>query len=204
MKGLIPKALAGACGAAALAVVGCGELTYRDIVDPCYPARYNAAAKREVNDAMAPQMHNGHALDQTVWNEHFEAGGDKLTSGGQEHLKYLARRRPAPDPMIFLQTAQDVAYDPAKPEDYTAKRAEINSKRIQAVQSFLGAYANGLPFQVVVHDPGETGQSAVGVGRAATQMHNSYQGSLPAAGVGAAGGAGAAAGGGGAAAGGVR
>ena len=45
---------------------------------------------------MAPQMINGHVLDQGVYDEHFEAGTDKLTPGGQEHLKYLARRRPQP------------------------------------------------------------------------------------------------------------
>ncbi len=63
-------------------------------------------------------------LDQTVWNYHFEPGTDKLTPGGLEHLAYLARRRPYPDPVVFLQTAQDVAYDPARRTKMRGARAE--------------------------------------------------------------------------------
>jgi hypothetical protein len=196
MKGLIAKALAAACGTGLLALAGCcgtGE-GYDKLVDPCYPQRYEAAAKHEVNEAIAPQMMNGHVLDQSVWDDHFEAGTDKLTFGGQEHLKYLARRRPHADPVVFLQVAQDVAYDPAKPDAYARARAELTAKRQQAVQTFLGAYTAGTPvdFRVVVHDAPEPGQSAVGVARSVLLMHNSYQGSLPTGGGGGSGGSGAA------------
>jgi hypothetical protein len=181
MKGLIAKALAGACGAGLLALAAGCHCTYSDLVDPCYPERYEHMAKEEVNEALAPQMYNGHVLDQTVWNEHFEAGTDKLTAGGQEHLKYLARRRPHADPVVFLQAAQDVAYDPAHPDAYAKARFELNNKRIAAIQAFLDAYAAGDPqgFRVVVHDPAEVGQSSVGVGRSVLLMYNSYQGTLP-------------------------
>ena len=54
------------------------------------------------------QVHNGHVLDQTVWNSHFEPGTDHLTAGGLAHLDYLARRRPAPDTTVFLEVAKDV------------------------------------------------------------------------------------------------
>src|SRR5262249_15993864 len=142
MKGLIKTALVGAFGTSLLALTGCvgTDCSYDDIVDPCYPQRYWAMSRREVNEAMAPQMMNGHILDQTVWDHQLEAGTDKLTPGGLEHLKYLARRRPHADPVIFLQAAQDVPYDPAAPDLYARARAELNNKRVQAVQKFLVAY----------------------------------------------------------------
>jgi hypothetical protein len=196
MKGLITKALAAAGGSAVLALAGCcsTDCSYSDLVDICYPQRYEAMSRREVNEAMAPQLNNGHVLDQTVWDDYFEAGTDKLTPGGQEHLKYLARRRPHADPVIYLQAAQDVTYDPAHPEAYVKARADLNNKRVQAIETFLGAYTAAAPesFRVVVHDPGEVGQSAVGVARSVLLMHNSYQGALPTGAAGAGGGGGVA------------
>ena len=196
MKGLITKALAAACGTGLLALAGCcaTDCSYDDIVDPCYPQRYEAMARREVNQATAPQMANGHVLDQTIWDEHFEAGTDKLTPGGLEHLKVLARRRPHADPVVFLQAAQDVPYDPAHPDVYVKARADLTGKRVQAIQTFLGAYTAGTPqeFRVVVHDPGAVGQSAIGVARSVNLMHASYQGSLGAGGASVSGGGGTA------------
>jgi len=182
MKGLIQKALAGAFGIGLLALSGCcgTGCGYDDLVDPCYPERYWASSRHEVNEGMAPQMMNGHILEQTVFDEQFEPSSDKLTPGGLEHLKYLARRRPHADPVIFLQTAQDVVYDPDKPDTYGKARAELNAKRIQAIQKFLVAYTDGAPqgFHVVVHDPHEVGQSAIGVAQSVRMMYSSYQGSL--------------------------
>jgi hypothetical protein len=192
MKGLITKALA---GVGLLALAGCCDTGwgYDDLVDRCYPQRYEAMARREVNEAMAPQLANGHVLDQTVFDEHFEDGTDKLTPGGLEHLKTIARRRPQADTVVFLQAAQDVAYDAAHPDLYVKARAELTNKRIQAVQTFLGAYTAAAPqdFHVVVHDPGAVGQSTVGVARSVLLMHASYQGALPTGGGSPSGGAGA-------------
>src|SRR5216683_7993511 len=87
MKGLIKRAVLALCGGAACAG-GC--YTYRDLVDPCYPHRYNHMASEEVHDAFVPQVQNGRVLEQTVWDYHFEPGSDKLTPGGMEHLDQLA------------------------------------------------------------------------------------------------------------------
>ena len=67
------------------------------------------------------------------------------------------------------------------PEAYVRARADLNDKRVQAIQTFLNAYTSAAPvdFRVVVHDAPEAGQSAVGVARSVLLMHNSYQGSLP-------------------------
>jgi len=173
MKGLIKRTLATLCLSGAW---GC--YCYDELVDPCYPERYNAMARQETNAAFGPQVDNGHVLDQTVWNSHFEAGGDKLTVGGQEHLAYLARRRPYPDPRIFLQTANDVAYDPAAPEKYANARADLNEKRVQSIQRFLNAHLSGRPvtFNVEVHDPAEVGMAAAPVGIAIQKRNLGAQG----------------------------
>src|SRR5438132_11858905 len=116
MKGFIGKVLMALGNTGALvAMSGCHQ--YTDLVDPCYPERYWYASRQNVHAAFAPQVRNGHVLDQTVWNYFFEEGTDRLHMKGQAELAYMARRRPCPDPCIFLQTAEDIAYNQAKPED---------------------------------------------------------------------------------------
>jgi hypothetical protein len=185
MKGFIMRAAA-VLGLAGATVGGLGCYSYGDLVDPCYPERYEFAARKEVNAAFAPQVQNGHVLDQTVWNYHFEAGTDRLTAGGLDHLAYLARRRPHPDPILFLQTAQDVAFDPANPDRFVAARRELDDKRVQAIKNFLTAQTAGraVDFQVLVHDPADVSQSAVPVANAVTQMYGGARGNLPTGGLG--------------------
>src|SRR4051794_9680194 len=110
MKGFIRTTFAGLClGSSSLAFVG-GCAWYRDHVDVCWPERYNAEARHVVRDVFDTQAANGHILDQTIWNYHFEhdergVGTDRLTLAGQERLKYILRRRPVPDGKVYLQTA---------------------------------------------------------------------------------------------------
>ena len=188
MKGFVKKSMA-ALGVTngLLAMLGCSG--YHNLVDPCYPERYRSMARQEVKAASDPQIANGHALDHTVWNYHFDQGTDHLTIGGQAHLRYVAQRRPAPTGTIFLQTAQDVSYDAADSKKFSESRAELDARRSQAVQKYLNAITAGrqLSFEVVVHDPPEAGMSAAGAGLAVTRMQQSYQGTLPStAGAGAA------------------
>src|SRR5947207_405506 len=137
MKGFIKKTVAGCVlGTGLLSLGGCHEGSYRDLVDPCWPERYNAQARHTTRDVFDVQAANGHVLDQTVWNYFFEfdpkTGGptDKLTIGGMEHLKYLARRRPCPDPRIFVQTAQELPGGATVPLDkFASVRAELDGKR---------------------------------------------------------------------------
>src|SRR5213082_973967 len=124
MKGLITKA-ALFCSAA-MGSVGC--YGYRDLVDPCWPERYWYSSQQLEKAAMAPQVQNGHVLDQTVWNYHFEPGTATLNAGGIDTLARLARRRPAPDTVIFLQTAQDVVYDNAAPDKLVEARNDLDAK----------------------------------------------------------------------------
>ena len=180
MKGLIKKTAAALCCLAGVGGLGC-YTTYHDLVDPCYPERYNHESAEEVVASYSPQIQNGHVLDQTVWNYDFEAGTDRLTGGGLEHLAYLTRRRPQPDTTVYLQTAQDVAYDPAKSDEMVNKRQDLDARRVVAIQKFLNAQTAGRrgDFQVLVHDPSDVGESGAFAGRAYQQMNARAVGGLP-------------------------
>jgi hypothetical protein len=147
-----------------------GICAYRSIVDPCYPERYNYMSRSLVNAAMAPQVHNGRVLGQTVWNFFFEPGSDRLNTTGLSHLAFIARRRPCPEPVVYLQTAQDLEYDPAQPYQMVAKRLDLNQKRAQAVHAFLAAQT-GCNFQVALHDPAEVGLAAIPVNLTIYRMY---------------------------------
>jgi uncharacterized membrane protein YgcG len=180
MKGLMSKTVLASCCAGLLGVLSGCDTFYNNCVDPCYPQRYEAMARQEVHDLESAQIMNGHVLDQTVWNYHFESGTDKLTGGGLEHLAYLARRRPTPDAVVYLQAAQDIPYDPANPDKFAQSRYDLDTKRIASIQKYLNAQTSGrhLDFQVVVHDPAEVGQSAIPAGNAVQRMYGGAQGVL--------------------------
>jgi hypothetical protein len=192
MKGFVTKCMT-ALGVTSGLAVASGCDCYRNLVDPCYPQRYEFASRQEVIAAFAPQVSNGHILDQTIWNYQFEPGTDRLTLGGMDHLTYLARRRPYPDCTIYLATAYDVAYDPAAPDKYPDQRAGLDQKRIQAIQNYLTANTAGrhVIWEVVVHDPSEVGVAATPMGLSVQKMYSGFQGTLgPAVGTGAPGSAG--------------
>jgi hypothetical protein len=195
MKGFI----GGLCGLTLAGLTGC--YGYHDLVDPCYPARYEAMSRTEFNETIAPQVDNGHLLNQTLWNFYFDVGKDTLTLAGEEKLKDLARVRPAPDTLVWLQTAEDIVYDPGAPNKKVEARTDLDTKRRETVLKFLSAETAGrnLTFQVLVHNPADPDFSANALGRAAASMQTKFGGG---GGAGGAGGGGAPAGGGGAAAGG--
>ena len=63
---------------------------YRNLVDPCYPDRYEYMSRKETQAALGAQVQKGHMLDQTVWMYHFEYGTDQLNRMGLDHLAMLA------------------------------------------------------------------------------------------------------------------
>jgi hypothetical protein len=166
MKGFIPRTMLG-LGLSLVTLAGCAG--YREIVDPCWPERYNAMARQSVNDAMNAQASNGHILDQTVWNNHFDhdpktgAPTDRLNPAGIEHLNYISRRRPAPDTHIFLATAQDIpGLSDKAPDKASAERKDLNDRRLAAIQRYLAIQAGtAVAYSIEVHDPAEVGMAAV-------------------------------------------
>jgi hypothetical protein len=182
MNGFIKKAAAQVILGAGFATTVVGCHCYRELVDPCWPERYNAMARHSVRDTFNAQAMNGHILDQTVWDYHFEvdpkngAGTDKLLPGGMEHLDYLARRRPAPDLQLYLQTSRDPKLDAA---------------RVNAVKAYMRKATSGrivpMEFEVAVHDPSEVGNHARPLGGnqrnpqvkgAVQELHNNYKGKM--------------------------
>jgi len=168
MKGFIKKTLATLSLAGGLTFfAGCHGASlqegYYGCVDPCWPQRYSAMASDSVNAAFAPQVANGHVLDQTIWNYHFEKGTAILTPAGREHLAILAKRRPSPDPRIFLQTSYDIVYDEKIPGKFADERNKLDNARTQALYNFLQAHTagRGVAFNVTVHDPSEVGMGSV-------------------------------------------
>lgn len=200
MNGFIAKTVTAACLAGGFSLLtGC--YGYRDLVDPCYPWRYNWQAEQSVCEVRSAQINNGHVLDQTIWNWHFERGTDKLTAAGLDKLTTLARRRPHPDPVIYLATAGgtpasgDAPYAAdGTPEAFAQARNKLNDARIAAIQKYLAAQTDGrgLAFQVYVHDPAEPYLNAGPMGRSMIGLNGSFQGTR----AGGGGGGGAAAAGG--------
>jgi hypothetical protein len=92
--------------------------------------------------------------------------------------------------VVYVQTAQDVGYDPAAPEKFIEARSNLDARRVAAVQKYLNTYTAGrhVDFQVLVHDPGEVGQAAIPVRNAIGQNYLGARGVLPAAGQGVVGG----------------
>lgn len=178
MKGIRAKSLAGLALASGIAASGCSNV--QKCVDPCWPQRYNAVARQEVISAFAPQVQNGHILDQTVYNYQFEPGTDRLNASGMDQLDTLLRRRPMPDPRIFLATSRDLSYDPGNPEAMVDSRRELDNKRAAAIQKYVAAQMSGRPMQieVVVHDPMPVGEAADPVNRSIRLNQNSTTGSL--------------------------
>jgi hypothetical protein len=132
---------------------------YYNCVDPCWPERYDAMAAGSVNQAFAAQVYNGHVLDQTVWNDFFCEGSAALTPYGITHLDYIARRRPQPDPHVFLQTSLDVPFVADHPELFVKQQADLNAMRAQSVMNYLKARTAARPvaWTVTVHDPNPVG-----------------------------------------------
>mgnify|MGYP007071090233 CR=1 FL=1 len=79
-----------------LSVTGCYG-TFHEIVDPCYPERYNCKAREAVHNLTATQIQNGLMYEQTMFVHHFNPSESSLNAGGVAHLQRLANRRPAPE-----------------------------------------------------------------------------------------------------------
>jgi len=226
MKGFIKHAATGICFSAALIpFVGCYH--YRELVDPCWPERYSGIARQSVREITNAQADKGHILDQTVWNWMFKsdektgAATDELNAAGVEHLKYISRRLPVPDTQLYIQNAQDIAYDgKADPQKFVKSRQQLNDRRIDSIKRLLAtqSFSGASNYSVAVHDFAPPGINATPIiGNNATTkiqgaepgLYNNFKGILPqgsggggGAGGGASGGGGGASGGGGGASGG--
>ena len=211
MNGFLRKTLSALClgsgAAAVLGSVGCAG--YRDVVDPCWPERYNLEARQVINQTFDTQAHNGHVLDQTIWNYDFERDEkgqptDRLNALGMDKIGYIVRRRPVPDGKVYLQTANDIFVKAEEIEAMPQKRQELDARRIQTIQRVLAAQMVGrnqpVSWDICVHDASEVGQPSSIAGGALGAVnvvgtYPKYQGSFLGALSGTSGSTGAATGG---------
>jgi hypothetical protein len=109
-----------------------------------------------------------------------EAGTDKLNPSGYDKLDQIVRRRPEPDNRIFIQTARDLAFNPAQPDGFADARRELDAKRGAAIEKYLGAQTAGRPMQfaLLVHDPADPGMAAASAARAIGSQRANYTGVL--------------------------
>jgi hypothetical protein len=162
MKGFIKKTVAGCCFSAGLVsfLAGCDH--YRDLVDPCYPERYNSMARHSTREMLNAQSDKGHILEQTVWNWHFERDpktdlpSERLNGAGIAVLSRISRTLPCPDFQLYVQNAQDILYkDGVAPEKLVKERNDLNEKRAAAIQRFMATQVvvhGGGSYQIAVHD----------------------------------------------------
>ena len=162
--GVTPRAAApDGGGAGGCTTAACGEghgsggglgACYRNWVDPCWPERYTSAARANVLAPFAAQVHNGHVLNQTVWNWYFEPGTDKLTPAGAAKLDSIARTRPSPDPRLYLQVARDVPVTPNNLDTVGGTRDDLTARRAAVVRRYMDAQpaVERVPYEVYVHD----------------------------------------------------
>ncbi len=147
--------------------------TFHEVVDPCYPERYNCKAREEVSDLRAAQVQQGLIYEQTLFVHHFNPASETLHPGGIALLQRLANRRPAPEAVIYLQTAQNnYDLDYKKPEEYASKRKELDDKRKLEIEKFLKMERPDVNFTVVVSNPAKVGISGSEGRRAENQRKN--------------------------------
>ena len=160
---------------------------WRNAVDPCYPERYNHAARQATLAPFAQQVHNGHVLNQTLYTYHFEAGTDKLTPAGIEKLDAIARTRPAPDPKLFIQSATDITVTEANAAKIVDLRTDLEAKRAAAIQKYLATVPTFGPvsYEIAVHNPATPGIAAEPAASAYRSSFQGYRGGISgAAGIG--------------------
>lgn len=164
-----------------------GWTHYYNAVDPCWPERYTATARAEVIAPFAAQVHNGHVLEQTVWNWHFEPGTDVITPAGQAKLDAISQVRPQPDSKVYLQVARDVpAYGTGGLDTVAARRDELTAKRAEAVRKYMAAQPSlhGVAYEIFVHDAPVPGMPAEFSARAYRGQATGYVGGLSSGGAG--------------------
>jgi hypothetical protein len=153
MKGFIKQTAATLCfSASLLTVLGCYH--YRDIVDPCWPERYNSIAAHSVREIHNAQSDKGHLLDQTIWSDDFD--GAKLKPSAIARLERIAHLEPVPLLLkVYLQDAK-LPYDAKKaPEEQIDAREILNQARARAIQAYLATQRSELrptAYEVLVHD----------------------------------------------------
>jgi hypothetical protein len=173
--------LAGLLSASLVSLTGCYG-TYNELVDPCYPERWNCEARQAVQSRIAMQSKNGLDIEQTLFNYHFEANSDKISPNGQNLLTRLATRRPQPFREVFVQNSFDALanvkeFDPAQAAANAQAIRDLNERRRAAVLAFLNSRSpQAGEWQVAISFPSRVGMYSLEAFTAVDLMHGTPAG----------------------------
>lgn len=145
-----------------------------------WPERNNHLARESVIHPFETQLNNAEVLNGVLNNQDFDSGTDRLNGVGRDKLDRHARKMPAPNPKLYLQTAGDVSYDPAHPEKVAVARTDLDQKRSQAILSYLNTRPNtrGAAFEVTTIDIADPGINAAGPASAVRGLNTQYRSTL--------------------------
>lgn len=180
MTGKTRKA-AVAVAAAVLGAVGCAgpglQERFQEVNNNnMWPERNGYLARQAVLHPFEVQQNNAAVVNDVILNAFFENGSDKLNGVGRSKLDQLARKMPSPNPTVFLQTANDVAYDEKAPEKSAVARGDLDQKRASAVLAYLNSRpSRGVSFSVQAIDIDDPTTNSAGPAAAVRGLQQQYQ-----------------------------
>lgn len=158
----VRAAVAAVLSAGVLGAVGCAggpglQQRFQDVNNNNgWPERNGYLARHSVLHPFEVQQNNAAVVNDVILNTMFESGSDKLNSVGKEKLDQLVRRMPAPNPTVYVQLSNDVAYDDKAPEKTVLARTELDQKRQAAVLAYMNARpSRGVAYSAQVVDMGD-------------------------------------------------
>jgi hypothetical protein len=163
----------GCCGGPGL------QARYQDLnSNNSWPERNSYLARQPVLHAFETQANNAKSVNDVILNAFFENGTATLNPVGRDKLDQLARRMPAADPLVYLQSAHDVVYDEKAPEKTVAARADLDARRAKAVLAYLDTRvaAKNTPFSVLpidIQDPSTNSAGPAAAVRGLTLQYRS-------------------------------
>jgi hypothetical protein len=144
---------AGVMGAVGCAGPGLQERFQHVNNNNSWPERNSFLARQAVLHPFEVQQNNAAVVNDVLLNAHFENGSEKLNGVGRSKLDQLTRKMPAPNPVVWLQTANDVVYDDKAPEKTMIARSDLDQKRASAVLAYLNARpSRGVTYSVQAID----------------------------------------------------
>jgi len=178
----VRAAVVAALTAGVLGAVGCAggpglQARFQDVNNNnSWPERNNAIARQSVLHPFEVQQNNAAVVNDVILNTMFDSGSDKLNGVGREKLDQLARKMPAPNPVVWVQMSNDLVYDDKAPEKTVMARTDLDQKRAAAVFGYLNARPNrGVSYSVQVLDMGDPSINSAGPAAAVRGLTQQYK-----------------------------
>jgi outer membrane protein OmpA-like peptidoglycan-associated protein len=183
MTGKTRKALAAALAAGVLGAAGCAngpglQESFQNVNNNnSWPERNGALARQTVLHPFEVQQNNAAVVNDVILNAYFDNGTDALNGVGRDKLDQLARKMPAPNPVVWLQTANDVVYEAKAADRTVAGRNDLDQKRAAAVLAYLSSRpgCRGVGFNVQVLDNPDPTTNSTGPASAVRGLQTQYR-----------------------------